>query len=66
LNEAVHAFIAYPCAAAGSVACCYSDILLVILTYSNTTRHVISRSGVVISITNCYIRLTYLLTYNAL
>ena len=25
--------------------------------------HVISRSGVVISITNCYIRLTYLLTY---
>jgi len=26
--------------------------------------HVISRSDVVISITNCYIRLTYLLTYN--
>jgi len=25
--------------------------------------HMISRSGVVISITNCYIRLTYLLTY---
>jgi len=28
--------------------------------------HVISRSGVVISITNCYIRLTYLLTTDRL
>jgi len=26
--------------------------------------HVISRSGVVISITNCYIRLTFTLLYN--
>ena len=43
---------------------CIKLLLTYLFTYlHDLIWHVISRSGVVISITNCYIRFTYLLTY---